>query len=1157
MRPAGALSTDEAARPYPDHASRLAALDPGESFIVQAPAGSGKTGLLIQRFLKLLAQVRRPESVVALTFTRKAAAEMRGRVIAALGAAAGPEPEHDHDRRTWQLARDALAQDQALGWGLQENPARLRIQTIDSLCAKLVRQMPWVSRMGAPPQTGERVRYLYRRAARNMLAALDEGRTDVHPRALALSRILSHLDNDVAAVERLLSAMLEKRDQWLRHVMHARNVHNARAEFERVLKDIVSGELEELARLFPPAAVGDTVRAARFAASAVRELEITSPLAACQELDGLPDPDASGFGAWLGIRELFLTRAGTRRQSLDKRQGFPPTPEGRAWKTRVLGIRLGDECAARLRAVGLLPPPSYSEAHWRALSALLELLPAAVAHLKLVFRAEGCVDFTEVAQAARAALGSSEEPTSLAFRLDGRIQHLLVDEFQDTSQSQFGLLEALTADWQVGDGRTLFLVGDPMQSIYRFRDAEVALFLKARREGLGRVRLRSLTLRTNFRSVPGIVDWVNGAIGPCFASREDLLTGAVSYSESVAYAGDTYRSPGAVDLHPVPGSDPAAEAAGVVEIVRANQARDPAASVAVLVSARAHLDQIVPALRGAGIRFEARDIDALSARPVVQDLLSLTRALLNPADRVSWLAILRAPWCGLMLSDLHALVGGDHDSAVWELIRERLAERGESRISQDGRSRLSHVRRVLSEAFRVRGAMPLARWVEGTWVSLGGPAALETPGDLEDARAWLDLLASAAPGASIRDEARFGEAIEGLFAQPDAGDEPGDERGTVPVQLLTIHRAKGLEFDAVVLAGLGRATRTDSPALLNWLESIDRRGESRLLLAPIREAGVEDSLNRYLGSIETARRDQEATRLLYVAATRARLRLHVLGHARTGHPGSEGEEGRPNPRSLLAKIWPAVGGAFSEARVASSRAPDRDPRRGSEALRRLSGDWQMPSPLPRVSFGAPALPDEDAAPVSDAEVKRHPSFDWATDLQRRIGIVVHAMLQRMSLGGTISSAWGEETLRAALAAEGIGPDRMPEAVGRVGAALRNTLADPRGRWILSEHEDDRREYALTCLRDGRLCRYVLDRTFLEDGVRWIIDYKTGIHAGRDVGAFLDNEQDRYRDQLEDYARAMAGLESCPIRLGLYFPLHRGWRSWAFASEPAPPARGPI
>ena len=142
---------------------------------------------------------------------------------------------------------------------------------------------------------------------------------------------------------------------------------------------------------------------------------------------------------------------------------------------------------------------------------MLALLPRAAAELKLVFAARGEADFTEIAQGAVRALGSVDDPSELLLSLDAKIFHILVDEFQDTSISQWELLERLTAGWQPGDGRTLFVVGDPMQSIYRFREAEVGLFLRARREGLPNVKLEPLALKTNFRSQAGIVDWVNAS----------------------------------------------------------------------------------------------------------------------------------------------------------------------------------------------------------------------------------------------------------------------------------------------------------------------------------------------------------------------------------------------------------------------------------------------------------------------------------------------------------------------------------------------------------------------------------------------------------------------------------------------------------------------
>jgi len=195
-----------------DARAREAALDPARSFIVQAPAGSGKTGLLTQRFLVLLARVETPEEVVAITFTRKAAGEMRGRILEALAAAGGEAPADDHERRTWTLAREVLARDTALGWQLVATPDRLRILTIDALNAALIRQMPVLSRFGAPPSIAEDASELYREAARETLRELD---SEAHWRG-AVERLLLHLDNHWGRVETLLAEM--RKDDETEHL---------------------------------------------------------------------------------------------------------------------------------------------------------------------------------------------------------------------------------------------------------------------------------------------------------------------------------------------------------------------------------------------------------------------------------------------------------------------------------------------------------------------------------------------------------------------------------------------------------------------------------------------------------------------------------------------------------------------------------------------------------------------------------------------------------------------------------------------------------------------------------------------------------------------------------------------------------------------------
>ena len=1113
-----------------DQEQRRQALDHSQSFIVQAPAGSGKTELLIQRCLTLLGLVDQPESIVAITFTRKAAAQMRHRVIGALQNASEPAPETAHENFTWKLAQAALARNDTFNWCLIEHPGRLRIQTIDSLCATFVRQMPWVSRMGAPPQPEDNVAHLYRQAATETLQMLDSPQTrDVV--AAALSKLLSHLDNNFGTVEKLLTTMLASRDQWLRHVVGNPEVERLRDDLEDSLREVIEAALGELAAVFPERFKNETVELAQFAAGNLSREGKSGDVLACDGLQGFPAASVDALEQWRGLAGLFLTGQGTRRQRLTKNEGFPATDRGRTAKERLNAIELEDTVVERLHAVRSLPPPRFEAAQWDMLGALLVLLPIAVGQLRLVFQHEGRVDFIEIAIGARTSLGTDAEPTDLAFAIDCRIQHLLVDEFQDTSQSQYELLTRLVGEWQPGDGRTLFLVGDPMQSIYGFREADVGLFLRARTEGVGPVALTPLTLSVNFRSTAGVVDWVNRVLGTAFPSVENRFTGAVTYEPSVPFK--TESDEDAVRVHAFLASDLDLEAERVLEIIGETRTQHPDGTIAVLVRSRSHLFGIVSALRRAGERFSAVEIDALSERPVVGDLVALTRALLHPADRIAWLSLLRAPWCGLTLADLHALVDGDFNRAIWDILK---TGEWQTRLSPDGIRRLERLIPVLSDAIDRRGTLAVPRWVEGVWIAMAGPACLETRADLEAAAAYLDLLERSMVGLDIRDERKFADDIARLFAPSDV--EAGDG-----LQLLTVHKAKGLEFDTVILPGLGRRTRSDDQRLLMWLEYI-RDGELRLLLAPIHKVGGDkDPVYDYLRKVHATKSGQESTRLLYVAATRARRRLHLLGHTRLNQHGTAFKA--PDPRALLSKIWGVVEADFVEALRGVDGEDARLPKDAELAgipFRRLSLAWTAPAPPEDIAWNA-------ASPADSEQVGVHrPVFEWVSELHRRVGIVVHRMLQEMHARERLTVR--EDTLRVALRSEGLDGEKLDEALARTIVALGNAAADEQGRWILSGHEEDQREYALSTVVERKVRRFVLDRTFVDDGVRWIIDYKTSTHEGSGRDAFLDNEQMRYREQMEGYARVMRSLDPRPIRLGLYFPLIQGWREWAFEEDAA-------
>ncbi len=501
-----------------DQQQRLHALDPAGSFIVQAPAGSGKTELLTQRILALLAVVDHPDEILAITFTRKAAAEMRHRLLQALVAASGPPPAAAHARHTWELAGKVLERDRCRGWSLLDTPSLLAIQTIDSFNAGLARRMPWLSRFGGSPRIAEDPQRLYRQAAQRTLERSGSGGHG----GSAGARVLAHLDNRQEQLETLLVAMLQRRDQWLRHLA-GRSLEQERSALEAALDTYVRGCLEDCRRLLSPSFWEQLVPLARYAAANLGGELLLTRLPA----GAVPGSTAADLPLWQGLADLLLTAVGTPRRRVDKNCGFPPGKDGEAAAMKqamqdLLGAPELIELAPRLHALRQLPAPAYGDEQWAILGDLVELLRLAAGELWLAFARQGETDFAEVAMRALGALGEGTSPSDLLLQLDARVRHILVDEFQDTSYLQFALLDTLTEGWQPGDGRTLFVVGDPMQSIYRFREAEVGLFLAARRSGIGQVLLESLTLAANFRSRAPLVDWFNEVFQHIFPAREDV-----------------------------------------------------------------------------------------------------------------------------------------------------------------------------------------------------------------------------------------------------------------------------------------------------------------------------------------------------------------------------------------------------------------------------------------------------------------------------------------------------------------------------------------------------------------------------------------------------------------------------------------------------------
>ena len=396
----------------------------------------------------------------------------------------------------------------------------------------------------------------------------------------------------------------------------------------------------------------------------------------------------------------------------------------------------------------------YSDAEWRIVCACFNLLRRAAAELRVVFAESATADFTEVAQIALTVLkGEDGFPTDTAQAVADGIRHLLVDEFQDTSRRQHELLRRLIAAWSDREGRTCFVVGDPMQSIYGFREADAELFPRVEKLGLEipgdlAFPFDGVHLTANFRSEPSLVASVNET----FAQVFDASSG-IAFAASQPARGEAAQHGPHLVGEPVPrlqlhfefmqetprNADPgrkkeiadkreAAQQEQIDEIVEIVRSRLPFAEaaraanensqnsgekkkfrIAVLGRARKSLEPIAAALREAGIHFRAVELEKLQDRPEIIDALALARALLNPYDRVSWLGVLRAPWCGLSLGDLHSLVSADSPELLARSVPELLSERLHL-LSAEGREAVDRLTGAIEFAERLRSSSQLRHW---------------------------------------------------------------------------------------------------------------------------------------------------------------------------------------------------------------------------------------------------------------------------------------------------------------------------------------------------------------------------------------------------------------------------------------------------------------
>jgi ATP-dependent helicase/nuclease subunit A len=1169
--------------------AREQALDTRMSFIVEAPAGSGKTGLLMQRYLKLLAEpaVAQPEEVLAITFTNKATSELRERILHQLHAAAAGEPGGDaFEQRTLDFAAAVLARDRALGWRILERPERLNIRTIDSICAEISSSLPLLSGSGGSRRPTTDAKPLYQLAAERTLLQLGGTDRELHE---ALRVVLLHRDGSLRNATELLANMLEDREQWGELIplesteMSADHLDSiVRLKLERAFEAIVCSALTRAANLMPP---GMLHRLTALAADlGLREgyKDGENRIAFCALRKEPPAEAAEHLDHWQALISLLLTQAGSWRKAIDSRSmTFVANDSDKKQLKALIEEHKSDDLCAALCAVRELPPARYPDDQWAVTKALFRVLRRALAELKVVFAERAVCDFAELSIAAREALravadAKDDSIVDLCLTSGGRLSHLLVDEMQDTSAAQYELIQSLTRTWD-GQTQTMFLVGDPKQSIYMFRQARVERFLRTMRERrLGDIELVPLRLTANFRSQGELVREVNSTFEQIFPSLDEVSrtrnTIDVPFVDATATRDSTdslAMAWHALDRGAEPVSTAEAEHArdirSIIEHWRNKplpEGRSEPWSIAVLARNRSHLDPIVAELKRANIEYRAIDIDPLTNRAEVQDALALTRALLHPADRAAWLAVLHAPWCGLALADLLTLVGEGAGTDTHATLPSLIAARS-SMLSAQGQVLLERAWRVLRTSLETLGATPFAVHIERTWRSLGGDATL-TPAEQNNVLRFFDTLREVVAESSFVDLDRLKARLEKLYAESASGN--------VDVELLTIHKAKGLEWDVVLVPSLERKSGSNGAELLRWLE-LDETDEdvSPIVLAPIVGRGEESNkLHQWLNRAQAARENAERKRIFYVLATRAREELHLFASARRNVGG---EFAAPATGSLLSAIWNAAKPAFErqnsslltelsdslhrtefaddehevepELALAASAATAWPP----PLLHRLPSDFD---PVARFTHaGASKLRYTPASALRHAPAFDRPEGSFAV---RAFGNVVHRYLQVLSerLENVSAAAMLEELpswqarLAASLRGEGLAPSLAASEAARALGALTNTLQDPAGVWLLSPKSSAFTERALA-FASPSLTSLRVDRTFvagptpMSDGgplCTWIVDFKTSVPGGLSAEAFETAERAKYAPQLNAYADAARALTPGPlaIMLALYYPL---------------------
>ncbi|MCS5708240.1 UvrD-helicase domain-containing protein [Candidatus Berkiella cookevillensis] len=1172
-----------------DEKERIKALTPNQSFIVEAPAGSGKTELLTLRYLTLLNYVHKdPEEVVAVTFTRKAASEMKHRVIQALKQASSCDFSNlseysEKDKTRIEIAKRVLVKDQENSWYLLENPSRLRILTIDALCTMLAYRTPILSHFGGKPEIHDSPEVLYKKAIESFIRETTR-ESEWYP---GFEKLLLYFDNMNRVCDWFIQ-LLANRDQWLPYLFAQSQQQDLLSYFKKGINTIKQHVIEKIATDIMPYEQA-LVETLNYLHSQYVENGETHVFCEYSDLTYLPT-EIESTDLWLALCDLLLVKDGGWRKVVNKNQGFYSASSAKSKQDKEIRKAKKSEFEALLKIMSenmmlnqslneflTLPDSNVPKEELDILIALQQVLPVLVGFLRISFKETGKVDFVEMSLGALHALRDETGPTEVAQALDYTISHILVDEFQDTSALQFQLLEQLICEWTPTDSipkvdecsvrrqeseapgvhalcmtgvsersqqhrafiyegyKTVFLVGDPQQSIYRFRGAEVGVFLHAQQYGIANIILESISLKRNFRSQPMLVDWVSDKLKDIFPKEDNLATGAVTHKKAYSAISSDEQASISVKCF----SKLRDESLYIVEQIKILQKQQPQNSLAVLVRAKKHLVSIIALLKANNIPFYAKEISQLIVRPHVIDLISLAKGLFNWNDRIAWLSVLRAPWLGLQLIDIYKIIQESDTHSLWEIIKSIESVRAkEIGLSTDTIERLQPFVTIIDYWLHHKQRRGIAAWLKGLWNALG--CATCYPNDVsQDIDQVFILLEKFVEQEYEVDFNAFEEKLTSVYADQSHTLTEGasiQEQNT-QIQLMTIHQAKGLEFDTVILPGLQMLTNKADSTLLQWHEGWYGQNKVFLMGAKtLNKTEQQKSIFYYLSKVVGQKNRYELIRLLYVALTRAKSKLFLCFSLEKNEANDYIE---PKAGSFLELLWDYINISddtenkiHEDCKISNVNTPVPFVYRAKQPI-----DLHR---IPMLSY------NEDELDLNRPEREYHH--------QRIAGIIFHRIIAYYCQNQQFLSA--EEALPMLIRSVpfllrpyGLAAEIFENARHAIHHALKNIFSDEKGLWIIDKNHQNRlAEKAFSSVvslkKEKNIAHIIVDCAFIdENNQAWVVDFKL-THSQEMQQFDITTEAEKYKQQLLSYKKVLEHYWKQPVRVGLYFPALPFWYEYS-------------